>query len=265
MLSGGAAHSELGLESGTLSSFGTTARVFGSVTLTFEIDAVVTNTTPFARELEFFGAWSLGPRPGDCTPYDTTKRQIMGLGFLDPGESVTVQESWTDTLTFGLTNFSPNCGGTHDWDWANLELFPDVTIVPGFRLGSSNILGWPSIVVSGDVTFEWVPTPLPSSSVCPGNFVGGAPLMVGGSWEEPWFLQSGAPAVNTILTSNTRASMTVPASGLCVAALGRPLRRVPGSVGFQALRYRAFIASALSGTTQYFQTWFRDSRQGDDR
>ena len=255
-LSGSLDLSALGLQSGTESGFGSAVRVFGSVDVTFELDALVTNTESFAGELEFSGSWNLGPTPGDCTPYDSSFRIVSGLGFLNPGASVQVSETWTETLTFDVTTFSPNCNSSQFWDWANLELFPDVTVVPGYRIGGANIGGLPSITVDGEVTFEWLPAPLPSTSVCPGSFAGGAPLMIGGSWDEPWFLQTGAPAVVTLLTSNIRASTTVPANGLCIAALGGPLRRVPGSIGVQAPPFRATFAPALSGTTQFFQTWF---------
>lgn len=237
-------------------SHGTPVRITLSRTIRVETAGAWTNTDSSPVAPFFWITDVLGPNVGDCAVYVELADQIH-FQPAAPGQSVDLTAS--RTYPFSVTvpsTFDPFC--FTGWRWTDLVFFRDPGVATG-HYGSHGAMNVPGVTIEttidGAVTFEYVPTPLPQVSVCPGNHPGGAPLSVGGAPERPWFLQSNSPSTIGVVVVSTTASVVVPADGLCITRGGGRVARLTAPAILASGLVQGALPASLSGTTLYFQSW----------
>lgn len=247
----------LGLPSWYEWTHGTPVRISGAVDFVLTVEGTWTNNTGTTQSTQFWAAYYLMPETGDCTPY-AYYGTFPSFGSVAPGDTVDFGFTRIGQFNFSVNTFSTSCGV---WDWTDVFLAPDFTVPTGLHVGAGPFGAFvvsPSLFrfdLSGPLTFEYVPEPLPTSSVCPGTHPGGAPLVVAGPPRSPWIFQSNAPQGISIVAVSTTASSTVPMNGLCVAEGGGRVARLTDPVDLSSGPVRGEFPPSVAGLTLFFQTW----------
>ena len=228
-----------------------------------EFEVEFTHTGPQPASLNLFQTILALPVEGDCAAYDTG----VLAGFspqVNAGELGSMMIDSQLGFQFSGSDFNPGCH-PNPWYWRNLSLKPDPFSNGLVFLGGGGMFDIVSnsgmVTVGGLVTAEWAPNELPHWNVCDGNSISPTTLTPTGDWERLWLMQTGVPEDFNLLLRSETATNVVPPSGLCVGANSQ-IVRINDSLRIGGQPFRFPYDPGLSGTIQYFQSWFRDGSNG---
>lgn len=255
---------DLGLQGPTVEQDGTVVRVTMALEIVQDYDVQIRNLSGSTTEFRYGDETCLLPAAlGDCTAYQYVAAGEVISNPVNDGDLAVLADSVPHSVNATWTSFQSGCGAP--WEWTGLDLwFCAFSTIPrlSYNGGFSVPQSWIEVLqfdftVTGTFTVEWIPTPIPSQSICPGNAPTPVTLSAGGTDSNFWLLQSGAPDSWNLLLASRDASSVVAPSGLCVGAGGAAVLRLGDSLSLGGEPHRYPVAPVLSGQLIYFQSRFR--------